>query len=115
MVPMSFVREVIKAAGVAIDDILLNDPEDKSTWTVVPASLQAAAQPYIDAYNPNDPAHETAMLDRDVKALIDKERIFSAIVWAVIDTYSAPATIPKYNAARAKILSAFRTRPWKSA
>lgn len=58
-------------------------------------------------------ADPTIPMDAAVKAAMDSERVFSAIVWAVIDTYSAPATVAKYNAARTKIIAAYKTQPWK--
>lgn len=106
-------HNLIRAAGVLIDGVSILDPANKATWTVTPASLQGAAQPSIDAFDPNDPAHVTAELDAQVKFALDTERLFSAIVWAVIDTYSAPATKTKYDAARTKIVTAYKSQPWK--
>ena len=102
----------LKTAGVSVVGVSIGADEDKTTWRVSPASLQAAAQPIIDAFNPADPAHEAAEQDQAVAASLDSERIFSAIVWAVIDTYSAPATKAKYQAARTKIVNAYKARPW---
>ena len=103
----------IRAAGIAIDGVSIGDSADKATWKVQPSSLQAAAQPTIDAFNVNDPAHETAELDAAVKHALDQERLYSAIVWAVLDTYSGPATKAKYNAARTKVIEFYKTQPWK--
>lgn len=47
-----------------------------------------------------------------VTQALDGERLISAVVWAVIDTYSAPATPAKYRAARTKIIAAYKGRPW---
>jgi hypothetical protein len=104
------VRAVV---GTALIGVSIGNISNKSTWKVLPASLQAAAQPTIDAFDPAAPAVVTAELDAQVQAALDNERIYSAIVWAVIDTYSAPATKPKFAAARAKITAAFTAQPWK--
>lgn len=45
----------IRAGGVAIAGVSIGDPAIRSTWKVTPASLQSAAQPIIDAFNPSDP------------------------------------------------------------
>lgn len=102
-----------QAAGHAIVSVSIGTPVDKGTWTVQPVNLQVACQPVIDAFDPNDPAHEQAELDSAVKDAVDKERLVSAIVWTIIDTYSAPATIAKYAAARTKIINAYKAQPWK--
>ena len=106
------VDRAIKAAGVAITGVSIGDPANKATWTVQPPTLQAAAQPTIDAFNPNDPTHEQAELEAVVTAAVDLERLTSAIVWAIIDTYSAPATVAKYTTARTKIVNAYKAKPW---
>lgn len=59
---------VLRAAGLAIDGVSIGNPADKTTWRVTPSGLQAAAQPYIDAFNPADPAH--ALADADAQAAV---------------------------------------------
>mgnify|MGYP001583835831 CR=1 FL=1 len=103
----------IKAAGVPVDSVS-PDATAPGGYRVSPPSLQAAAQPTIDAFNPNDTAHEQADLDAQVKHTLEVERLFSAIVWTIIDTYSSPTTIAKYTTARANIIAAYKTRPWKA-
>ena len=105
---------VLRAAGLAIVGVSIGDEANRGTWKVFPVNLQAAAQPHIDAFNPDDPAHEQAELDEAVKASVDGERLISAVVWAIIDTYSAPATVTKYQAARTKIIAAYKARPWQA-
>lgn len=106
------VERVLKAAGVAITGMRFGDQANKTTWRVQPLSLQPAAQPIIDAFDPADPAHEQADVTADATLAVDTERLTSAIIWAILDTYSAPATPAKYQAARTKILNAYRARPW---
>jgi hypothetical protein len=103
----------LRAAGFAITGVSIGDEADRSTWKVFPVNLQTAAQPTIDTFNPNDPALEAAELDDQVKAAVDQERLTSAIVWCIIDTYSPPATVTKYQAARTKIINAYKLTPWK--
>lgn len=52
-------------------------------------------------------------LDKQANVALDQERLISAVVWTVIDTYSPPATKAKYTAARAKIIDVYKTQPWK--
>ena len=42
--------QAIRAAGIAIDGVFVGSETDRSTWRVSPDSLQATAQPIIDAY-----------------------------------------------------------------
>lgn len=105
---------VLRTAGIAIVGVSIGDEANRSTWRVSPFSLQSVSQPHIDAFDPNDPAHEEAELDAAVKASVDSERLISSVVWTIIDTYSAPATVTKYQAARTKIIAAYKARPWKA-
>jgi hypothetical protein len=50
-------------AEIAIDGVSIGDEADKSTWRVCPTEWQAIAQPAIDAFDPNDPAHDAAEKD----------------------------------------------------
>lgn len=61
------VRTAIEQAGVPIEGVSIGDAVDKATWTVRPSSLQASAQPTIDVFDPNDPAHSAwdAQQERD--------------------------------------------------
>lgn len=103
---------VLKALGISIVGVSIGSDGNKATWTVHPPALQASAQAHIDAFNPDDPAHLDADLDIEVKVAVDNQRLISAVVWTIIDTYSAPATITKYQAARTKIINAYKSRPW---
>lgn len=103
----------LTAGGHAIVSVSIGDSENRSTWRVQPSELQAAAQALIDGFDPDDPAYEQAELDAAVAGHLDTERIFSALVWAILDTYSSPATVTKYNSARTKIVNAYKAQPWK--
>lgn len=103
----------VKAAGVTIEGVSIGDPATKATWRVTPVHLQGAAQATIDAFNPADPAHEQADLDAAITSTLDTERVISAVVWAMIDQLVPPATPAKYQAARTKIIAAYKATPWK--
>src|SRR3990167_5997623 len=91
--------------------------DTNGTYTVQPPDLQAAAQPIIDAFDPDDPAHEQADLDVAVKAAVDTERLTSAVVWTILkqmfpaDTDAQTKT--KYGVARTRIIEAFKAQSWK--
>lgn len=104
--------------GIPVYGVSIGDLGDRATWRVQyrPA---ATAQQRIDGdalaltYDPlTDTVYRDEVLDAEVKRAVDDERLISAVVWTVIDTYSAPATPTKYNAARTKILTAYKNRPW---
>lgn len=118
MAPLSAVAlwhldKAIRLAGVVIDGVTAPDAANRTTWTVTPPGLQGAAQQTIDAFNPDDPALVQADLDGEVMNALDAQRLYSAIVWAIIDQFAAPASIPKYNIARTKIIAAYKAQPWK--
>jgi len=58
--------------------------------------------------------YDLVLLDFAVKTAVDNERLISAVVWTIIDTYSAPATVAKYQNARTKIINAYKARPWQA-
>ena len=107
----------IRAAGVPIVGVSIGDPADKATWKVHPPELQASAQPTIDAFNGNDPAHVTAEMATAVTQALDAERLTSAVVWAILKQMfpmdSDAQTKTKYAAARTKVISAYKAAPWK--
>ena len=105
----------LRNAGFAIIGVSIGNPADRTTWLVYPPNLQALAQATIDAFNPDDQAAIDADLDEQVKLAVDQERLISAVVWTILDTYAEfkPATIAKYTAARTKIIAAYKLTPWK--
>lgn len=48
-------ERALKAAGFPVVSVSIGNLNDRATWKVLPASLQAAAQATIDAFNANDP------------------------------------------------------------
>ena len=63
-------HSVLLAAGVPIIGVDIGTSTDSTTWRVRPPSLQAAAQPTIDAFDPNDPAYLTAERDAEIDSLL---------------------------------------------
>lgn len=111
------VHRAITNAGISIVSVVIGETANKATWLVQPTSLQAAAQPTIDAFNPDDPAYAAADLDAEVKRSVDSERLTSAVVWTILkqmfpaDTDAQTKT--KYGVARTRIIDAYRVQPWK--
>ena len=108
---------VIVANGVPITQVSIGDGANKATWKVRPESLQPAAQPYINAFDPNDPALEQADMDAAVKAAVDTDRLTSAVVWTILkQMYPADTdaqTKTKYGVARTRIIDSYKSEPWK--
>ena len=106
----------LQAAGVPVVSVSIGDSADKATWTVQPSELQAAAQPIIDAFNPDDPAHETAAKDAEVKAEVDR-RFMAAYSWVLlkrmfpVDTDAQTKT--KLANMREAVVAAYLAQPWK--
>lgn len=62
----------LRAAGLAIAGVSVGNDADRATWKVVPASLQSAAQPIIDAFvvpTAQQALDEEAMREADAKIL----------------------------------------------
>jgi len=111
------VTRALLSAGVPVVGVTIGDRADTATWTVQPTDLQAAAQPIIDAFDNDDPAHEQAELDAQVTAALDGERLTSAVVWTILkqmfpsDTDAQTKT--KFGVARTRIIDAYKAQPWK--
>ena len=99
-----------------IDGISIGNATNKDTWKVFPSHLQTAAQPVIDAFNPDDPAHATAELDAQVKLALDTERLAAAIIWTILkQLYPADTnaqTKTKFGVVRQGIIDVYKARPW---
>lgn len=112
------IEQAIKAAGVPITGMSFGSLTDKATWKVQPETLQGAAQPIINAFNPTDVAYEQAELDTQVKAALDNERLTAAVVWTILKqmypTDSDAQTKTKFGVARTRIIDAYKSQPWKS-
>lgn len=106
----------IRAAGVPILDVSIGQAENRATWRVRPTTLQPQAQPIIDAFDPDDPAHETADLQRDALADVDR-RFMAAYTWVMLkrqfpsDTDAQTKT--KLAAMRDAVVTAYLAQPWK--
>ena len=93
-------KNAIQAAGVAITDVSIGDEAIRSTWRVHPASLQAAAQPTIDAYT--DPTPNT-LLDHFADQRIG-EKALMAVAQALWECIPAPTMTKAQLKARAKAI-----------
>lgn len=58
------VLRAVQAVVPQVTDVSIGVDTDRSTWIVVPANLQGAAQPTIDAFDPN----AQAAIDADTVA-----------------------------------------------
>ena len=107
----------LTAAGHAVVSVSIGDATNRSTWCVQPSSLQDACQPLIDAFNPTDPAHETADLTAAVTYALDSERLTSAVVWTILKQLfpsdTDVQTKTKFSLARTRIIDAYKARPWR--
>lgn len=107
----------IRLVCPAIVSVRIGDRLDRVTWRVLPDDQQSCAQPIIDAFDQDDPAHEQAELAAEVTAALDTERLTSAIVWTILkqmfpaDTDAQTKT--KYLAARTKMIDAYKSQAWK--
>jgi len=76
----SRVHAYLVANGVPVVGVAIGTPTDRSTWTVQPASLQAEAQPLLEAF-----VWPTAeqLLDEAAGAESRRKDILATIAWAV--------------------------------
>ena len=95
-------ERAIKAAGVAIVGVSIGDVTNRATWKVQPTNLQAPAQPTIDSFNPDDPAHVTA----EKNAEIDGAKMLRA---ALIATYELKTTVWTQAEFLARVKAIYRT------
>lgn len=107
----------LRGAGYAIVGVSIGNEAVRATWLVLPSNLQASAQAFINAFNPDDPAIITAELEDDVTDALDDERLISAVVWVMLRQMFPSDTVvqtrTKYtNAARPQIIQAYKDRPW---
>ena len=107
----------LRAAGLTVVSVSIGRRDDRATWRVQPSSLQAQAQPIIDAFDPDDPAHAAAELDAEVTSDLDSKRLTSAVVWTMLkqmfpaDTDAQTKT--KFEVARTRIINAYKSQIWK--
>lgn len=93
----AYIDEAIRAAGVPIDSISIGDYTNRATWTVRPVSLQAQAQPIIDAYADPTPAQ---LLDEDAQRDVN-ERKLQAVALALWEAIPNPTMTKAQLKARA--------------
>ena len=82
-----------------------NNPNERTQkWSDALGVVEKTAQEIAD--------YDAAQADESAALAFDPLRLQNAIVWAILDTYSAPATVTKFTAARTKILAAYKAKPW---
>jgi hypothetical protein len=95
--------QALRAANIAITGVSLGEYDNKATWKVRPANLQAAAQPIIDAFvipTPAQIADEEAQTDTNRKEL-------QAVALALWECIPAP-TMTKVQL-RNRIIALYKT------
>jgi hypothetical protein len=92
-------------ASAAITDVSIGDANDRSTWRVHPASLQAQAQPTIDAYVEPTPAQ---LADEDAERETGDKKVL-AVALALWECIPAPTMTKAQLRARAKAI--YRSLP----
>jgi hypothetical protein len=107
----------LRAAGLAIVCVSVPDATNRATWRVSPPELQEQAQPIIDAFDPDDPAHEDAELEAQIVAELDTKRLIASVIWVMLRQLfpndSVAQTKAKFNnGARTQIIAAYKSRPW---
>lgn len=96
----AYIDEAIRAAGVPIDSISIGDYTNRATWTVRPVSLQAQAQPIIDAYAHPTPAQ---LLDEDAERETSEKKLL-AVALALYECIPAPTLTKAQLRSRAKAI-----------
>lgn len=113
---------MVRDAGDAA--LILTEPQNYTEVTLAqdtgpdPRTTRGqTTPPYIRAATaPERAAYDDIVRTAEVTKAMDADRLTSAIVWTILDTYTqtAPATIAKYNSARTKIITAYKAQPWKA-
>ena len=93
-------KAAIKVAGVAIDDVWIGDEDNRSTWRVRPESLQAQAQPIIDAYVDPTPAQ---LADEHAERETTDKKVM-AVALALWECIPAPTMTKAQLRSRAKAI-----------
>ena len=93
-------NQSILAAGVPSVGVSIGREDDRSTWTVQPASLQAQAQPIIDAFKMPTAAQ---LADEDATTCMGDKKIL-AIAAALWECIPAPTMTKAQTLARAKAI-----------
>ena len=110
------VSRALAANKVIVVSVSIGDETNKATWTVQPTTLQAAAQPTIDAFDVNDPIHDQR--EQNIIATSEYDRRYaSAFTWVllrrVFPTDTVAQTKVKYDAMRDAVIAAAQAQPWK--
>jgi len=104
-----YLDTAMQAAGVPIIGVSVGHASDRSTWTVQPASLQAQAQPIIDAFVMPTAAQ---LAEKAIDATSRQKDIMAMVAFALQakDPVAWAATTPAQK--RAAVLAGAGT--WRS-
>lgn len=93
----AYLDAAVRAAGVPIEGVSMEDLNDRATWKVTPASLQPQAQPIIDAFVLPDAA---TVLAEDAQRETSEKKL-KAVALALWECIPAPTMTKAQLAARA--------------
>lgn len=86
-----WLQRALLQANVPVIGVSIGDDQNKGTWIVTPSSLQAQAQPVIDAFDPHDPRHARADQAARAETLL-RDPLVAAVLETVAESYEmAPA------------------------
>ena len=102
------VLRALQRAGVAVTGIQILASSQRSSWRVQPPALQAAAQPVIDAFNPEAPEILAAERDALITSDAGREIVKAMLLFYLRDKLGRNPTGAERDAARTAFLQAYR-------
>lgn len=93
----TYLDKALRAAGLPIEGVSIGDTANKATWRVVPSTLQASAQPLIDAFVMPDAA---TLLSDDAQRETGEKKL-KAVALALWECIPAPTMTKAQLVARA--------------
>ena len=104
------VEWAIRAAGVDILGVSIGEDANKATWRVSPASLQAAAQPVIDAFDPEAPLSDGELAAAFQPTSRQKD-VLATIAWTL--SLHDPAAWEGLTVAQKKAATLAQANDWR--
>ena len=98
----------IRAAGVPIVGVSIGDATDRRTWRVSPSSLQGAAQPTIDAFDPEAASLLAAELDAEAQQTALPRPMRAWMLFYLRDKLGRNPTLAERQAARDAFVAAYK-------
>ena len=94
------IHAALLSAGLQVESVSIGDPSNLTTWRVQPDSLQALAQPIIDAYVAPTAAQ---LADEDAERETGNKRVM-AVALALWECIPAPTMTKAQLRSRAKAI-----------